>query len=60
LYNPSVFENNINTFGSGSTILKWNYSMSFNDFWPINDNELENLNDYHSLLFYRYSSYANE
>lgn len=60
LYNPSVFENNINTFGSGSTILKWNYSMSFNDFWPINDNELENLNDYHSLFFYRYSSYANE
>lgn len=60
LYNPSVFENNINTFGSGAHVLKWNYFMKFNDFWPINDNELKNLNDYHSLLFYRYSSYANE
>lgn len=60
LYNPSVSENNINSFGSEQYKLNWNYSVKFLDFWDVNDDELKNLNDYHSLLFYRYSSYANE
>lgn len=44
--------------------LKWNYSIPFNGndgFWPDGSlDNIQNLNDYHSLLFYKLTAYNGE
>lgn len=44
--------------------LKWNYSIQFNTndgFWPgVSLDNIEKLNDYHSLLFYKLTAYNGE
>lgn len=65
LYTDKIEENQINQFeytgGDCVTPLKWNYSLTFDEFWSdINIDSIDKLNKYHSLLFYRYSSYADE
>jgi hypothetical protein len=39
---------------------KWNYSCEFNDFWNISKEDLNELNTYHSLLFYKVTTYNGE
>ena len=39
---------------------KWNYSCEFNDFWNISKEDLNDLNTYHSLLFYKLTAYNGE
>lgn len=39
---------------------KWNYSCEFNDFWNISKEDLNELNTYHSLLFYKLTTYNGE
>lgn len=39
---------------------KWNYSCEFNDFWNISKEDLNDLNTYHSLLFYKLTTYNGE
>lgn len=65
LYTDTIKESQINQFeytgGDCVAPLKWNYSLTFDEFWNgINVDSIDKLNKYHSLLFYRYSSYADE
>ena len=65
LYTTQIKEDQINQFeytgGDCVAPLKWNYSLEFDEFWKNADiTDIDKLNKYHSLLFYRYSSYADE
>lgn len=65
LYTDKIEEDQINQFeytgGDCVAPLKWNYSLTFDEFWSdISIDSIDKLNKYHSLLFYRYSSYADE
>ena len=40
--------------------LRWNCSCDFNDFWNISKDSLNLLNKYHSLLFYKLTTYNGE
>lgn len=65
LYTDKIEEDQINQFeytgGDCVAPLKWNYSLTFDEFWNgISIDSIDKLNEYHSLLFYRYSSYAEE
>lgn len=65
LYTDKIKENQIDQFkyngGNCVAPLKWNYSLTFDEFWKdISMESIDKLNKYHSLLFYRYSSYADE
>lgn len=65
LYTDEIKEDKINQFeytgGDCISPLKWNYSLEFDEFWKsVSVDSIDELNKYHSLLFYRYSSYADE
>lgn len=65
LYTDKIEEDQINQFeytgGDCVAPLKWNYSLTFDEFWnDISVDSIDKLNKYYSLLFYRYSSYAEE
>lgn len=65
LYTDKIEEDQINQFeyAGGDCVkpLKWNYSLTFDEFWKnVSMESIDKLNKYHSLLFYRYSSYADE
>lgn len=65
IYTTQIKEDQINQFeytgGDCVAPLKWNYSLEFDEFWKNADiTDIDKLNKYHSLLFYRYSSYADE
>lgn len=65
LYTDKIEEDQIDQFeytgGDCVAPLKWNYSLTFDEFWNgISVDSIDKLNKYHSLLFYRYSSYADE
>lgn len=53
--------NNEEYFGTNKRgSLRWNYSCDFNDFWNISKDSLNLLNKYHSLLFYKLTTYNGE
>lgn len=65
LYTDKIKENQINQFeytgGDCVAPVKWNYSLTFDEFWnDVSMESIDKLNKYHSLLFYRYSSYADK
>ena len=64
LYTDKIEDDQINQFeyaGRDCVVpLKWNYSLTFDQFWNVSIESIDDLNKYHSLLFYRYSSYADE
>lgn len=64
LYTDKIKKDQVNQFEYTDGCvhpLKWNYSLTFDEFWNgISIDSIDKLNKYHSLLFYRYSSYADE
>ena len=64
LYTDKIEEDQINQFEYTNGCihpLKWNYSLTFDEFWKnVSMESIDKLNKYHSLLFYRYSSYADD